>query len=96
MLWAEIPKPAHKKAKAQKSWKTLEVGRELSLLERWFNGRDWFETGEVFRVTKVTNLGVTLGHKSGYTYACWSREWKGFFKKVVKRKKKTPKSVGPA
>jgi len=86
MLWAKVPAPAKKKAKAQKTWKTLELGREVALISTWFDGQKFWEPGAVFKITEVTNLGVELVSQENGKVLNWTREWKGTFKKVAKRR----------
>jgi len=91
MLWAPIPAGAKPRVKKQKAWKTLEVGRQLVLLHAWFDGRNWCETGDLFTVVQVTNLGVLLVNEKTLQDVSWSREWKEVFKKVSKKTKKKVK-----
>lgn len=88
LLWSPIPPPARKPAKPRKTFKTLERGRELKLLTRWYDGKIYHEIGEIFIVTEpITDQGVILCDTEG-DLRNWSREWKGTFEKVRKRPKR--------
>ena len=88
LLRRKIPEPARPKARPQKTWKTLEEGRELSLLEPAFLMGQHYPAGSTFTVRRPTNLGVELEPIGGGGCLSWQREWKSHFKKVPKRRKK--------
>ena len=92
LLWEPIPFPARKPAVDRKSWKTLEAGRELRLLTKWFDGSRYWELGELFEVTLPTTQGITLKclHTPEWSRK-WSQDWKGTFEKVRKKPKKHKK-----
>lgn len=90
LLWTAIPRKRKPRAKSQKTWKTLEPGRELRLLTQWFDGANQWEIGQTFTVWEVDSLGVSLRRMVGDPdwSRRWTREWKGTFEKVSKVRRK--------
>ena len=90
-----IPHRPHKPAKARKSWRTLEVGREIRntktivvVFEEAFTDTD-LVPGSCFRVTSVDETGV-------WVQTAWDRvslrledtKWAEKFEKIPKRRSK--------
>ena len=87
LLWNPIPKPARLIAQPAKKWLTLELDRDLRLLADWNNGRNKYPAGTLFRVTKITTLGVRLlehGRPECDTIS-WRHPWREQFEKVRKK-----------
>jgi len=85
-----IPQPAKPVARTQQSWRTLKVGQQLSLRQRWFRsgGLD-LPPGTNLTISKVDSLGISLTHNSEESILRWTNpDWKPMFEKVKKGKAK--------
>jgi hypothetical protein len=92
VLWLRVPEPARRKPKPRKTWKTLDLGRELELLTGYFDGSTQWSAGEKFTVcSPITDQGVVLRDPAGKE-APWSADWKPIFKKVRKKPVRKKKS----
>jgi len=92
-LTKPIPEPFRATPKAQKSWATLDMNRELHPHSETHIGQITLYPIDRVQVTVIDSAGVTLTVTSGgpHTHKSFrweDKDWKPFWAKVPKRRKK--------